>query len=661
MPFNKKLNEAQRKALCHYKGPAMILAGPGSGKTTVLTGRIGHLIEQYHVPPRSILVITYTKAAALSMQHRFIREMKGCIHPVVFGTFHAIFFHILKEQYHLGKECLITPQEKFRILYSVLNHQTNIHKNSQINSQINNQAHNQIHDSIETKPGTESLEELLTCISLLKNGIAEDKLPLPANVSQEAFHGLYRAYNRRMAELGKMDFDDMLLHTLTLFKKEPKVLSQWQKRFSHILVDEFQDSNRVQYEVLKLLAAPLQNLFVVGDDDQSIYGFRGASPGIMQQFMKDYPRAERILLEANYRSREEIVMAANRVIVQNKDRFAKNMYAAGRQAAPGTEQTSIRSVYGTEPVSIKAFLGGKEQYGYLSDKLQWLSQYFPFKEMAVICRTHREIEYVMPYLVKKNIPCTVKEQIKSRYAHFAIQDVVAYIELAAGKNIRRLFLQIMNKPLRYLDRGCLFEETLDLDAVALRLAGLGKKEAAQAVRCLQRQLKQAGKLSPYLAINLVRKAIGYDVWLRGKAGENTDLYEEWKVLLDELQTEAKAFKSIPEWLAYIKLEEEKAEGIKKGSREGVQLMTMHASKGLEFSYVCIPNVNEGMIPYGRMLKKEAEEEERRLFYVGMTRAKTALELLYLTGTEEHKRLPSRFLHPFIKNYSSSPSTSSSNS
>lgn len=641
MPLDKRLNEAQRKALCHYTGPAMLLAGPGSGKTTVLTGRVGYLIKQYHVPPASILVITYTKAAALSMQQRFIREMKGCVHPVVFGTFHAIFFHILREQYHLGKECFITPQEKFRILYSLLD--------------------NQIKNQIEIKQGMEGIQELFTCISLRKNGIAEDKLPIPANISVEVFDGLYRAYNRQMAQKGKIDFDDMLLHTLILFREEPQVLLLWQKRFPFILVDEFQDSNMVQYEILKLLAAPLQNLFVVGDDDQSIYGFRGARPGIMKQFMKDYPRAERILLEANYRSREEIILASNKVIVQNKDRFVKNMYAAGQQSASGKVFGSQTFFFGTEPVSIKVFSDRKEQYAYLSDKLQSLSQYFPFKEMAVICRTHREIEYLVPYLARKNIPCTLKEQIKSRYAHFAIQDVVAYLKLSVGENKRHLFLRIMNKPSRYIERGCLWEETTDLEKVAERLEGFGKKEAAQAVRCLQRQLKLAGKLSPYLAINLVRKTAGYDTWLRGKAGENADLYEEWKELLDEIQTEAKAFKSIPHWLAFIRQEEEKMSTIKGGQGEGVQLMTMHASKGLEFSYVCIPNVNEGMIPYGRVLSKETEEEERRLFYVGMTRAKTALELLCLTGTEEHKRLPSRFLNPLTKNYSSSTSTSSSNS
>ena len=623
-----KLNRAQKDALCHHLGPAMILAGPGSGKTTVLIGRVKHLIEQYKVPPSSILVITYTKAAALSMQHRFIREMKGGVFPVAFGTFHAIYYHILQERYHFRKDSLLSMNEKRRILYSILKDQIN---------------------TIKKEP--EGLDEILSCISLRKNGFKLEELPIPASMEKAAYERCESLYLKQTAALGKMDFDDMLVRCLELFKKEPETLIKWQKRISYILVDEFQDSNKVQYEVLKMLASPQNNLFVVGDDDQSIYGFRGASPGIMQQFEKDYKGLKKVYLEANYRSREEIVLAANSVIIENKNRFIKNMFASGAECEYG----DIR------PVFIKSFTDREKQYFYLCNHILSLSKQLPLNEMAVIFRTNRDIEYLIPHLAKENIPYVLKEGIKSRYAHFVVQDIAAYLKLAIGESKRSIFLQIMNKPVRYISRDSIWDEEVDLKQIEEQYRNNGKRDIAASAALLRKQLLQIGRLSPFLAINFVRKIVGYDIWLRGKAGTKQELFEEWKELLDEVQLEAKGFKQLSEWLAYIKQEEVRRGNTISQNREGVQLMTMHASKGLEFAYVCIPGVNEGRIPYGKSPGKEAEEEERRLFYVGMTRAKAALEILYLTGTKDHPRLPSRFLNTINKTYSSSLSTSSSNS
>ncbi|MGN1147596.1 MAG: ATP-dependent helicase [Lachnospiraceae bacterium] len=623
-----RLNDAQRSALCHHLGPALVLAGPGSGKTTVLTGRVKYLIEHYHIPPSSILVITYTKAAALSMQQRFIREMNGQVLPVTFGTFHAIYYHILKEHYHWKQDSLMSTEDKLRILTPLLKDRITKQEDAII---------------------------LLHCISLHKNGLSPEKLPIPSGMEREDFIKIEKEYCQQTFRQGKMDFDDMLIRCQELFKKEPAVLLRWQKQFSYILVDEFQDCNKVQYEVLKLLAAPVNNLFVVGDDDQAIYGFRGASPGILQQFERDYPQTKMYLLEANYRSRQEIVSASNRMIAQNRERFSKNMYAAGKH----------NTLLSLKPVTINAFAAREAQYEYLTGQLETLQKEISFEEMAVIFRTNGEIEYLIPYLTRSNIPYVVKDKIKSRYAHFAVQDVLAYMELATGKKKRQLFLQVMNKPDRHIVRENLWEEEICLEKTASMSSTGGRREEAESIRLLDRQLKQVCELSPYLAINFVRKVMGYDRWLREKAGKNADLYEEWKELLDEIQKEAKAFASLQEWIVFVKQETKNMDTRDCEKRTGVQLMTLHASKGLEFAYVCIPNANEGRIPYGKLLSKEAEEEERRLFYVGMTRAKKALDILYLTGTKEHPRLPSRFLNPLLADYgchdSSPSSTSSSNS
>ncbi len=625
------LNEAQQRALCHTHGPAMVLAGPGSGKTTVITGRVKRLIEQEKIPPADILVLTYTKAAAQSMQQRFIREWQGAFYPVSFGTFHAVSYHILREHFYLGSECLIAEKEKIQIVNHIWVR------------------------LFHTKPETDSIEQLLLCLARYKNGAAAEALPLPANVSLEEFAAFYGAYTEYCTVKGRLDFDDMQIRCLDLFRTKPQVLECWQERFSQILVDEFQDCNKVQYEILKLLAAPQENLFVVGDDDQSIYGFRGASPDIMQQFAKDYKRAERIFLEANYRSREEIIKAAESVIVQNKKRFAKKMYAAGeRQKIPLTE-----------PVYIKGFADREEEYTCLAARLRSFSKVMPYREMCVLFRTNRELQQIIPFLERGGVPYGIKGQTENKYVHFAVKDINAYLKLAAGENGRALFLQIMNRPYRGIEREMLWEETVMLSTVAEECDANRKTEAASAVRLLQKQLQTIAAFPPSLAIGYIRKAMGYENWVRGRAGIQADVYKAWKTLLDTIQEEAKAFGCIEEWLAFAEQEERKA---KPQKTEGVQLMTMHAAKGLEFTYVCIPDANEkkqikkaGKETAGSYGAESMEEEERRLFYVGMTRAKTALDILYLTGTKACPRQPSHFIAPILKYYSDSSSTSSSNS
>lgn len=627
--MQKILNEAQKRALCHTLGPAMVLAGPGSGKTTVITGRVKKLIEQDNIPPSAILVITYTKAAALSMQHRFIREMQGAAAPVTFGTFHAVYYHILKEQYHLHSHCLIAEKEKIHIL-----------------NQIWKQEY-------RTEPEGDRTETLCLCLALYKNGMEKEGLPLPPDFAMEQFEELYAAYQRYCTAKGRLDFDDMQMRCRDLFDTQPAVLKKWQERFQHILVDEFQDCNRVQYETLKMLAAPHRNLFVVGDDDQSVYGFRGASPDIMQQFARDYPEAARIWLEANYRSRAEIIAAADSVISCNKKRFAKRMYAAG--------QNTIELP--AEPVCVMGFADREKEYLYLTSHLRQLSAWIPYREMCVMFRTNREMCFLLPFLERGGIPYTARGQVQNKYTHFAVRDINTYLELAAGERERGLFLQVMNRPDRGIEREMLWEDKINFSAIEKECAACRKEKTAEAISLLQRQLSMAGSFSPSLAICFVRKAMGYENWLRGRAGCEAERYEEWRALLDDIQKEAENFAGIKEWLSYVKQAERKVP--EENKKEGVQLMTMHASKGLEFTYVCIPDANErktaGVLSAGTDWKESVEEEERRLFYVGMTRAKTALNILYLTGTEEHPRQPSHYIAPLLKNYSSVSSTSSSNS
>lgn len=615
------LNERQMLALHHGEGPAIVFAGPGSGKTTVLTKRTAHLILERGISPASILVITYTKAAALSMQHRFFAEMKGMSHPVTFGTFHAVFYQILRSRYHFKADCLLSDGGKRILLSHILK---------------------QFH--MEWDIG----EQLLACISLQKNG--RTTLPLPEQVSREQFEEISRLYAARTAALGKLDFDDMLTKCRTLLTEDVQERSRWQRRFSYLLADEFQDCNLIQYELLGLLAEPERNLFVVGDDDQSIYGFRGAAPDIMRRFLRDYPDAQRYLLTENYRSAGEIVDAAGRVISQNKDRVPKQCTANGSNLRRHAQ------------IWVRAFPDKGAQYAYLAGQIKE-NESIPFRENAILCRTNAGLAAVQGILEREKIPCIGGNRREGLYQTFFAEDLRCYLAMAMGDCRRGTILCVINHPERGIGREGMEEGQVSLTALAQSYEACGQRREADRLRKLASQLKQVSKMSPYLAIGMVRKVVGYDRYLRERAGKNRLLYEEWERGVGLLQEEAKQFAQIEDWISYMGSQKRmQPPGRVSWDGDGVRLMTLHAAKGLEFSRVFIPDVNEGNIPYGRMLSDETAEEERRLFYVGMTRAKTALQLLCVQGTNASGQ-PSRFLKPLADwwDQSSESSSNSSNS
>lgn len=615
------LNEKQKLALHHGRGPAVVFAGPGSGKTTVLTGRVGNLIREYGVSPASILVITYTKAAALSMQQRFLSGWRSMTPPVTFGTFHAVFFQILRSHYPLRADCLLSDNGRRILLFQVM-------------KKLN----------MEWEEG----EQLLSCISLQKNG--RETLPLPEGISPEQFQRLSQAYAKQASAMGKLDFDDMLLKCRILFEKHPDVRREWQARFSYLLADEFQDCNQMQYMLLKMLAAPEDNLFVVGDDDQAIYGFRGASPGIMQQFQRDYPQAALFFLTENYRSTDKLVDVAGRVISQNRYRMEKHCTASRQNEGKPTV------------LLVRSFSERQQQYHYLAEQLKDNPRN---SETAILCRTNAEIVRIRAVLEREQIPCICKKAEESLYERFYAQDVCSYLELAAGHCGREKLLRILNRPERGLAREGIPEGKVSLEELASCYERCGQKPQAQRLVLLAGQMKKMEKMSPYLAIRMVRSVIGYDAYLKQKAGADVSLYLQWEAELDRIQNEAKTFSGLRDWLAFAEGQRnapEKRTGKPGFNGKGVRLMTLHESKGLEFHTVLIPSLNEGNIPYGKMLSREKEEEERRLFYVGITRAKTALQLLYVKNTNASGQ-PSRFLSVFgqYEDHSSDSSISSSNS
>lgn len=614
-----KLNRGQDEAIKHGNGPCMVLAPPGSGKTLIVTERTRYLIEESGVRLDQILVITFTRYAAREMKERFERLTAGKNYPVTFGTFHSIFYGILKCAYGIGANNLMSEKESSVLLQEVLD-QTNIESTPEVEDE------------------EELVRELLREVGMVKNGLCHLKDFHSKYLTQDEFAEVFRSYEHQKKELKKFDFDDMLVQCYALFRKKPEILQGWQKRFQYILIDEFQDINRVQYEVIRMLAAPRYNLFVVGDDDQSIYGFRGAKPELMLYMKQEFPSLRTISLTVNYRSTEFITGAAARVILHNDTRFYKRV-----QSFRGRGQN----------VHVQEVLDEQEEAQYVTEEIQKkLDQGIKPGEIAVLFRAAVQARMISEILSEHRIPFEMRDYVTNFYRHFIVKDMMAYLQLAAGKRDRSLFLTICNRPLRYLARNSM--ENRQVNFEDLRKFYCDKDWMLDIIDQFDVDVRMMKNMAPYAAIQYIRKKIGYDDFLKEYAEKHQI---SWKQLMDvmaELEERSKNFKSYDEWEIHIakytqELEEQQAKARKiKGERENkVQLMTIHSAKGLEFEDVFVIHANEGEIPHQKAEKKDEIEEERRLFYVALTRAKNNLCISYITQKNGNSIKPSRFVEELL--------------
>lgn len=614
-----KLNRGQDEAIKHGNGPCMVLAPPGSGKTLIVTERTRYLIEESGVRPDQILVITFTRYAAREMKERFERLTAGKNYPVTFGTFHSIFYGILKCAYGIGANNLMSEKESSVLLQEVLD-QTNIESTPEVEDE------------------EELVRELLREVGMVKNGLYHLKDFHSKYLTQDEFAEVFRSYEHQKKELKKFDFDDMLVQCYALSRKKPEILQGWQKRFQYILIDEFQDINRVQYEVIRMLAAPRYNLFVVGDDDQSIYGFRGAKPELMLYMKQEFPSLRTISLTVNYRSTEFITGAAARVILHNDTRFYKRV-----QSFRGRGQN----------VHVQEVLDEQEEAQYVTEEIQKkLDQGIKPGEIAVLFRAAVQARMISEILSEHRIPFEMRDYVTNFYRHFIVKDMMAYLQLAAGKRDRSLFLTICNRPLRYLARNSM--ENRQVNFEDLRKFYCDKDWMLDIIDQFDVDVRMMKNMAPYAAIQYIRKKIGYDDFLKEYAEKHQI---SWKQLMDvmaELEERSKNFKSYDEWEIHIakytqELEEQQAKARKiKGERENkVQLMTIHSAKGLEFEDVFVIHANEGEIPHQKAEKKDEIEEERRLFYVALTRAKNNLCISYITQKNGNSIKPSRFVEELL--------------
>lgn len=606
-------NEAQTKAICHKNGPAMVLAGPGSGKTLVITRRVEYLIKKYGVRPEQILVITFTKAAAKEMRERFARITKDDRFPVTFGTFHGIYYGILKWAYRMNASNIFSEEEKMMLLREVIAGM-----------------------ELEIEDEKEFLQGIASEIGQIKNNRLSLEEYESSNCSDQMFRQIYEEYERRRKLLKKIDFDDMLVLCYELFQKRPDILQMWQKKFQYILIDEFQDINQVQYDVIRMLALPENNLFIVGDDDQSIYRFRGARPEIMLGFSKDYPNAKSIILDVNYRSTKAVVSAARRVIERNKNRYQKEIITVNEQG----DNVHIQEV--RHPV---------EESHYVREQIaKAVAAGTEPSQIAVLYRTNTEPRALVETFMEYHIPFQMKEHLPNLYEHFIGRDFQSYMRMALGGRDRGDFLMIMNRPNRYIGRDSVDRGEISFEN--LRKYYMEKDWMVDRIDQLEVDLKVISRMTPYAAIQYIRKSVGYDLFLNEYAIKRKMKLEDLQELIREMEERAKEFKTIEEWFDHIEkyTEELRLQAVTRTeNRNAVSLMTFHAAKGLEYDTVFIIGANEDVTPYKKAELPEEMEEERRMFYVAMTRAKKHLTISYVREKNGKAMEQSRFLGELFQN------------
>ena len=610
------LNHAQTEAVAHNKGPCMVLAGPGSGKTLTIAKRIEYLIMKHKVRPEEILVITFTKYAAWEMKNRTRSICGPSSYAVTFGTFHGIYYGILKWAYRLNQSNLLSDEEKYRILREIL---PGIDWDQEP----------------EADEEKDYLQELAIEIGNVKNNCMDIEEYEPVKYTTEKFRKLYRTYEETKKKYRKIDFEDMLIQCRDLFMKRPDILKKRQEKFQYILVDEFQDVNQAQYDVVRMLAAPQDNLFVVGDDDQSVYGFRGAKPGIMKEFMKDYPKARQILLDVNYRSSGYIVKGALRVIGNNKIRFEKKIEAFRKP---------------DETVHVQEVKDPVQEAEYVLERIrEYREKGVSYTEMAVLYRTNVDARAMSELMTEYQIPFVMKEHLNNIYEHFIALDMISYLRLSQGEYDRKYFLQIANRPNRYLTRESM--KTGNVSYESLRRYYRDKDWMVDRIDQLEWDMKMICDKTPYAAIQYIRKRMGYDEFLKEYAAYRKISSEDLFAVLEEIWQNSKGYGTIKEWFEHIESYGKmlKEQNKKNGEKEGVNLMTMHAAKGLEFDTVFVIEANEGSCPYKKATANEEIEEERRLFYVAMTRAKRKLVISYVKEKNGKDLLPSRFVSELLLN------------
>ena len=612
--FSVKLNQQQKEAVQSTKGPVLLLAVPGSGKTTVLVTRLGYMIYCKNIPPESILTVTYTVAATKDMSERFaVRFGEDMAKRLEFRTINGICARII--QYY-GRRIGKTPFELVKDEKATTGMLIRI-----------------CQDHGMGYPTESDLKNVRTLITYIKNMMLnEEELQKLEEESDIRIAGIYREYCRQMREQKLMDYDDQMLYAYNMLRKDPGVLAYFQNRYPYICVDEAQDTSKIQHAIIALLAAGTGNLFMVGDEDQSIYGFRAAYPEALLSFEKKHPGAKVLLMEENFRSNAKIVEAADKFIQKNTLRHEKHMRAA-REAGADIREISLKSrkaqyVYlmkaAQECTTGMADMSGSEEHRGRADA--------SVTETAVLYRDNECAIPLIDLLERKNIPYRMRNADLSFFTHRTVLDVQNIIRFAMDPKDTELFMQIyyrlklfFNKKdaLRYAQISQ--EKDMEVLDAALKYGNLEKYQEDN-IRNLKLQMVRILNMPGDEAVNQILTYMGYQDYLK-KMGMNANKLETVKLIGSRVESPEKLLERLEELRTIIqeKVSDKDCPFI---------LSTMHASKGLEYDTVYLLDVMDGILPEKVLTnprtasKEELEtyEEERRLFYVGVTRAKNQLNV-----------------------------------
>ncbi len=628
MDFTKHLNPPQKEAVLHGDGPLLILAGAGSGKTRVITHRIAHLIHNYGVRPWNILAVTFTNKAAREMAERVQRLLGGGETPLI-ATFHAACGRILRRDiHHLGFQssfAIYDDRDSERLLKDVL---------KELNLDDKKFAPKAVGARIDDYKNRGLFPEDIDSVAT-------------GDIYNAKIVQIYAVYQDRLKKCNALDFGDMLIQTVRLLEQFPEVRRQYQERFQYIMVDEYQDTNPVQYALIRLLAGERRNLCVVGDDDQSIYSWRGADIRNILEFEKDFPGVRVVRLEQNYRSTATILAAAGAVVKQNYGRKGKTLWTDN----PAGEKIRYERVE-----------SDREEARFVCREIGRLrSQGLPLEEMAVFYRTNAQSRLVEDALVGEALPYHIVGGVRF-YARMEVKDILAYLRVLDNPSDEVSLKRIINVPARgightTIDRiselagqqGITFNEAMQQASQGSLLTASPRGKVAAFADLLDGFRELSGALElPQLAQTVMQES-GYLARLKeSRDPEDAERLENLEQLLAAMEEfcEKNPEAGLSEFLEQVSLVSDLEQG--ETGKPSVTLMTLHAAKGLEFKAVFMIGMEERLFPHIRALDDlDGMEEERRLCYVGMTRARERLYLLnarrrYLFG-QEQINLPSRFL------------------
>lgn len=586
-----EFGQEQLLAIRHKRGPMLVLAGAGSGKTTIIVHRIRHLIMMCKVRPENILVLTFTKSAAMEMEDRFhqLTGMKG----VKFGTFHSVFLEILIRNTSYTYRSIIDLKTQKELIQAAA-----IESNYRLGE--------------DEESTDDTIQKILNGIQYLKSGGNGDQVEYQ-NIPMDVVKYCFDYYQQYLTNNRLIDFNDMLFLTAKLFKTNPNLLEMYHDKYRYILVDEFQDTSPIQEEILELLAKPRNNIFCVGDDDQSIYAFRGAKPAVMFDFAKKYRNCKIVQLPYNYRCTNQIVMAANRLISYNQMRFPKE----------------VHGVRNGNDVNIHSFHTLQAEYAFVKERIMThCARGDRYEDHACLFRTRKEIEDFALYLSVKNIPFFSTESIRNIFDHFIAYDFLSYMECAEG-NYKNMFL-IINRPKRYIEKRHI-KKVMDLNL--LKKTYISKDYVLEKLEDLEYDLAMLKNMSlPVEMFDYFFMKIGYKNYLRDYAAYRNmsqDELEDLYNVAESIRNFAAQYQSKQEFFHAINQYKRSLNSKKEGKKGKVVLSTIHSAKGLEYKNVFVFNVNEENLPIKKKGIDTDIEEERRIMYVAITRAKDNLYVLSL--------------------------------